>query len=254
DRLHSNVALETLRQQQSRLQQWNEHNAFLSQGSIPYPHHPHLQHLSQQAMGIPQQPLVRPNWKIPSAEEESEATYSRFQEFLRELSHHDPGENRDLTEMPPPQSRLLQYRQVQSRSPPALPSPSSSHGGQYSNFNENSRDLEMNNNPAFPQHMAHMYPIPPGQTTPPSHKYLPHDGSWMYANLAQNPLMGQGFHYGMSPLQHRPTQNPFIHQLPNHQPPTGQGAFHPPASRAVSTSSLHNLEEVKHFLYFEISL
>ncbi|KAM4691302.1 putative helicase with zinc finger domain [Rhinophrynus dorsalis] len=247
DRLHSNVALETLRQQQqTRLQQWSEHNAFLSQNSIPYPQHPHLQHLPQQSMGIPQQQLVRPNWKMPSAEDESEATYSRFQEFLRELSQHDPSESRDLAEMPPPQSRLLQYRQVQPRSPPALPS--SNHSGQYPNFSENSRDLEMANNPAFPpQHMTHVYngpyPMPSGHITPPPLKYLQHDGSWTYANLQQNPLMGQGYHYGMSPLQHRPPQNPYIHQLQNHPPPAGQEAFHPPASRAVSASSLHNLEE-----------
>ncbi|OCT63161.1 probable helicase with zinc finger domain [Xenopus laevis] len=243
DRLHGNLALETLRQQQTRIQQWNEHSAFLTQGNIPYPHNPHLQHLPQQALGITQQQLVRPNWKIPSAEEESEVSYSRFQEFLRELSHHDPSEGRDLSEMPPPQSRLLQYRQVQARSPPALSSPSSSHGGQYPNYTENSRDMEMTNNPAFAQHMTHMYPLPPGHTTPPPLKYLQHDGSWTYASLQQNPLMGQGFHYGMSPLQHRPPQNPFMHQLQNHQQPAGQESFHPPASRAVSTSSLHTLEE-----------
>uniref|UniRef100_A0A8C5R894 Probable helicase with zinc finger domain n=1 Tax=Leptobrachium leishanense TaxID=445787 RepID=A0A8C5R894_9ANUR len=245
DRMHSNVALETLRQQQTRLQQWNEHNAFLSQGNVPFQHHPHP-HL--QAMGIPQQPLVRPNWKAPSnAEEESEAAYSRFQEFLRELSHQDPSDNRELNEMPPPQSRLLQYRQVQPRSPPALASPSSNHGAHYPNFSENSREMEMAGNPAYPQHIAQMYnnpyPIPSGHLTPPPLKYLQHDGSWTYANLQQNPLMGQGFHYGMTPLQHRPPQNPFIHHLQNHQQATGQEAFHPPSTRAVSASSLHNLEE-----------
>ncbi|XP_053563874.1 probable helicase with zinc finger domain [Bombina bombina] len=248
DRLHGNVALETLRQQQqTRLQQWSEQNAFLSQGGIPYPHHPHphLQHLPQQTMGIPQQQLVRPNWKIShNTEEESEAAYSRFQEFLRELSHHDQGENREITEMPPPQSRLLQYRQIQPRSPPALASPSS-NSSHYPNFTEN-RDLDIPNNPSYPQHVTHMYnnpyPLPSGHVTPPPLKYLQHDGSWTYANFQQNPLMGQGFHYGMSPLQHRPTQNPFI-QLQNHQQAVGQESFHPPSSRAVSTSSLHSLEE-----------
>ncbi|XP_075436082.1 putative helicase with zinc finger domain isoform X1 [Ascaphus truei] len=250
DRLHGNVALETLRQQQqTRLQQWNEHNAFLSQGSIPYPHHPHphLQYLPQQPMGVPQQQLVRPNWKLPnSAEDESEAAYSRFQDFLRELSHRDQSENRDLSEMPPPQSRLLQYRQVQPRSPPALSSPSSNHSAHYPNFSENSRDMEMSNSPAFPPHLAHMYnspyPMQSGHITPPPLKYLQPDGSWTYASLPQNHLMGQGFHYGMSPLQHRPPQSPFI-QLQNHQQTVGQEAFHPHASRAVSASSLHNLEE-----------
>uniref|UniRef100_A0A8C0J6L3 Helicase with zinc finger domain n=1 Tax=Chelonoidis abingdonii TaxID=106734 RepID=A0A8C0J6L3_CHEAB len=81
DRMHGNVALETLRQQQqARLQQWNEHNAYLSQGNIPYPHHhhPHLQHLPQQSIGLHQQP-VRANWKLASnTEDETEATYSRY--------------------------------------------------------------------------------------------------------------------------------------------------------------------------------
>lgn len=244
DRLHNNVALETLRQQQTRIQQWNEHNAFLSQANLTYPHHPHLQ-----AMGLAQQQLIRPNWKIPnSGEEESEMAYSRFQEFLRELSQHDQsGDNRDLTEMPPPQSRLLQYRQVQPRSPPALASPSSNHSGHFPNFSENSRDMDMSNNPAFPQHVANVYNSPytmPSEhmTPPPPMKYLQHDGSWAYANLQQNPLMGQGFHYGMPTLQHRPPQNPFIH-VQNHQPQAGQETFHPASSRAVSASSLHNLEE-----------
>ncbi|KAM3922155.1 putative helicase with zinc finger domain [Leptodactylus fuscus] len=244
DRLHGNVALETLRQQQTRIQQWNEHNAFLSQANLTYPHHPHLQ-----AMGLAQQQIIRPNWKIPnSGEEEPEITYSRFQEFLRELSQQEQsGDNRELTEMPPPQSRLLQYRQVQPRSPPALASPSSNHSGHFPNFSENNRDMDMSNNPAFPQHMANVYNSPysmPSEhmTPPPPMKYLQHDGSWAYANLQQNPLMGQGFHYSMPPLQHRPPQNPFIH-VQNHQPPAGQETFHPAASRAVSASSLHNLEE-----------
>lgn len=71
--MHSNVALETLRQQQSRIQQWNEHNAFLSQANLSFPHHHHMQ-----AMGLAHQQLVRPNWKIPGGgEEEAEITYSR---------------------------------------------------------------------------------------------------------------------------------------------------------------------------------
>ncbi|EPY86444.1 hypothetical protein CB1_000313047 [Camelus ferus] len=82
DRMHGSVALETLRQQQVRLQQWNEHHhAYLSQGSIPYPHHhhphPHLQHLPQPPIGL-HPPPVRADWKLPSsAEDEVETTDSR---------------------------------------------------------------------------------------------------------------------------------------------------------------------------------
>ncbi|XP_068034437.1 probable helicase with zinc finger domain [Anomalospiza imberbis] len=252
DRMHGNVALETIRQQQqARLQQWNEHNAYLSQGTIPYQHHhhPHLPHLPQQPIGLHQQQQVRANWKLASnTEDETEATYSRFQDLLRELSHRDPGESRDGAEMPPPQSRLLQYRQVQPRSPPALPSPScnSNHSAHFPNFTENSRDIELPTNPAFQQHLPQMYnppfSMPSEHITPSPLKYLQPDGSWTYANLQQNHLLGQGFHYGIPPLPHRSQQSPFI-QIQNHQHAVGQEPFHPLASRAVSASSLHSLEE-----------
>lgn len=252
DRMHGNVALETIRQQQqARLQQWNEHNAYLSQGTIPYQHHhhPHLPHLPQQPIGLHQQQQVRANWKLASnTEDETEATYSRFQDLLRELSHRDQSENRDLAEMPPPQSRLLQYRQVQTRSPPALPSPScnSNHSGHFPNFTENNRDIEIPSNPAFQQHLPQIYnppfSMPSEHITPSPLKYLQPDGSWTYANLQQNHLMGQGFHYGIPPLPHRSQQNPFI-QIQNHQHAVGQEPFHPLTSRAVSASSLHSLEE-----------
>ncbi|NXD10136.1 HELZ helicase, partial [Nothocercus nigrocapillus] len=252
DRMHGNVALETIRQQQqARLQQWNEHNAYLSQGSIPYQHHhhPHLPHLPQQPMGLHQQQQVKANWKLASnPEEETEATYTRFQDLLRELSHRDQSESRDLAEMPPPQSRLLQYRQVQPRSPPALPSPScnSNHSGHFPNFPENNRDIEIPSNPAFQQHLPQIYnppfSMPSEHITPSPLKYLQPDGSWTYANLQQNHLMGQGFHYGIPPLPHRSQQNPFI-QIQNHQHAVGQEPFHPLTSRAVSASSLHSLEE-----------
>lgn len=88
DHIHGNLALETLRQQQVRLQQWNEPNAYLSQGTIPYSqhHHPHLSHLSQQPIGLHQQP-IRANWKFAnSVEDETEATYSRY--FLTENRIH----------------------------------------------------------------------------------------------------------------------------------------------------------------------
>ena len=79
--MHGSVALETLRQQHVRLQQWSEHHAYLSQGSLPYPHHhhphPHLQHLPQPPVGL-HQPPVRADWKLPSsAEDEAETTDSR---------------------------------------------------------------------------------------------------------------------------------------------------------------------------------
>ncbi|KAM7067154.1 putative helicase with zinc finger domain isoform 2-T5 [Molossus nigricans] len=253
DRMHGGVALETLRQQQVRLQQWNEHHAYLSQGSIPYSHHhhphPHLQHLPQPPIGL-HQPPVRADWKLPSsAEGEAETTDSRFQDLLRELSNRDQSEARELAEMPPPQSRLLQYRQIQTRSPPAVPSPPSStdHSSHFSNFNDNSRDVEVANNPAFPQRLppqifSSPFSLPSEHLAPPPLKYLAPDGAWTFANLQQNHLMGPGFPYGLPPLPHRPPQNPFV-QIQNHQHAIGQEPFHPLSSRTVSSSSLPSLEE-----------
>uniref|UniRef100_A0A2K5I4S5 C3H1-type domain-containing protein n=1 Tax=Colobus angolensis palliatus TaxID=336983 RepID=A0A2K5I4S5_COLAP len=251
DRIHGSVALETLRQQQARFQQWSEHHAFLSQGSVPYPHHhhPHLQHLPQPPLGL-HQPPMRADWKLTSsAEDEVETTYSRFQDLIRELSHRDQSETRELAEMPPPQSRLLQYRQVQTRSPPAVPSPPSStdHSSHFSNFNDNSRDIEVASNPAFPQRLppqifSSPFSLPSEHLAPPPLKYLAPDGAWTFANLQQNHLMGPGFPYGLPPLPHRPPQNPFV-QIQNHQHAIGQEPFHPLSSRTVSSSSLPSLEE-----------
>lgn len=179
----------------------------------------------------------------------------RLQGLLRELSNRDPSEARELAEMPPPQSRLLQYRQIQTRSPPAVPSPPSStdHSGHFSNFNDNSRDVEVANNPAFPQRLppqifSSPFSLPSEHLAPPPLKYLAPDGAWTFANLQQNHLMGPGFPYGLPPLPHRPPQNPFV-QIQNHQHAVGQEPFHPLSSRTVSSSSLPSLEEVNAFLF-----
>ncbi|XP_065764829.1 probable helicase with zinc finger domain isoform X2 [Muntiacus reevesi] len=251
DRMHGSVALETLRQQHVRLQQWSEHHAFLSQGSLPYPHHhhPHLQHLPQPPVGL-HQPPVRADWKLPSsAEDEAETTDSRFQDLLRELSNREQSETRELAEMPPPQSRLLQYRQIQARSPPAAPSPPSGadHSTHFPNFTDSSRDLEAVNSPAFPQRLpppmfSSPFSLPSEHLTPPPLKYLAPDGAWTFANLQQNHLMGPGFPYGLPPLPHRPPQAPFV-QMQSHPPAVGQEPLHPLSSRTVSSSSLPSLEE-----------
>lgn len=174
----------------------------------------------------------------------------RFQDLLRELSHRDQGDTGELAEMPPPQSRLLQYRQVQPRSPPAVPSPPSStdHSSQFANFNDSSRDIEVANSPAFPQRLPPQlfgspFSLPSEHLAPPPLKYLAPEGAWNFANLQQNHLIGPGFPYGLPPLPPRPPQNPFIH-IQNHQHAVGQEPFHPLSSRTVSASSLPSLEEV----------
>lgn len=153
--------------------------------------------------------------------------------------------------MPPPQSRLLQYRQVQPRSPPAVPSPPSSadYRSHFANFNDNSRDLEAANSPAFPQRLPPQllgspFPLPTEHLAPPPLKYLAPEGAWNFANLQQNHLIGPSFPYGLPPLPPRPPQNPFIH-IQNHQHAVvGQEPFPPLSARTVSASSLPSLEEV----------
>nr|XP_045015179.1 probable helicase with zinc finger domain isoform X1 [Jaculus jaculus]XP_045015180.1 probable helicase with zinc finger domain isoform X1 [Jaculus jaculus]XP_045015181.1 probable helicase with zinc finger domain isoform X1 [Jaculus jaculus] len=251
DRIHGSAALEALRQQQARLQQWSEQRAYLSQSSLAYPHHPHPhpQHLPQPPMGL-RQPPVRTEWKLTgSAEDEAETAFSRFQDVVRELSHRDQGEAREPAEMPPPQSRLLQYRQVQARSPPAIPSPPSTadHSGHFSSLSGNGRDIEVANNPASPQRLppqvlSSPFSLPSEHLAPPPLKYLAPDGAWTFANLQQSHLIGPGFPYGLPPLPHRPPQSPFI-QIQNHPHAVSQEPRHPLSSRAVSSSSLPSLEE-----------
>ncbi|KAG8129284.1 hypothetical protein E2320_016421 [Naja naja] len=123
DRIHGNLALETLRQQQARLQQWNEHNAYLSQGNISYSHHhhPHLSHLSQQSMGLHQQP-VRANWKLANnIEDETEATYSRPL-YQRRMSSSSTQACSEGLNTPP--DNVGQCQELQDQIPPkAIKSP-----------------------------------------------------------------------------------------------------------------------------------
>uniref|UniRef100_H3ARD5 Probable helicase with zinc finger domain n=1 Tax=Latimeria chalumnae TaxID=7897 RepID=H3ARD5_LATCH len=250
DPMHGNIALEALRQQ-TRFHQWSEHSTYLNHGSIPYPHQQHqLPHPPQQPIRFPQQP-IRGSWKYGNnVEEEAGAVYPRlrFQGLLREMPQHDQNENRELVEMPPPQSRLLQYRQNQPRSPPAHPSPSvnSNHVANFPSFSENNGNSELVSSPAFQQHQPQTYnpsfPMSSGHGTPPSVKYLQPEASWTHPSLQQNHLFSQGLLYSMPPLAHRPEQNPFI-QLQHQQQAGSQDSFHPFSSRTVSASSLHNVEE-----------
>ncbi|RXN00894.1 putative helicase with zinc finger domain [Acipenser ruthenus] len=168
--------------QQTRLHQWNEHNHFL-QNNMAFPLHQQLAHpLAQQSLRFPQQ-LIRGNWRLGNnAEEEHGPGYPRFPGLLREVPPLEQCEPRDLPEMPPPQSRLLQYRQVQQvqpRNPGALPSPSanSNHTGHFPGpYGDTNQELEMINSQAFQQRQAQMFnpafPVAAGHTTPPPVKYL----------------------------------------------------------------------------------
>uniref|UniRef100_A0A4W3KKL8 Probable helicase with zinc finger domain n=1 Tax=Callorhinchus milii TaxID=7868 RepID=A0A4W3KKL8_CALMI len=167
-------------------------------------------------------------------------------EALYFMPTSDQTENKELTEMPL-QSRLLQYRQIQTRNPPAhLASANSNHNSQFPNLNDNGPALESVGNPAF-QHLPQQqlynpaYPIPSGHTPPPSAKYLQPEGSWTLPSMQQNHLLGQSMQYNVSQLPHR-AEPPPIMSL-QHQQNSREDSFHPVSSRPVSVSSLHSVEK-----------
>ncbi|XP_069050736.1 probable helicase with zinc finger domain [Lepisosteus oculatus] len=247
-------ALEAL-SQQARLSQWNEHSHFLP-GGVAFP----LAHLAQPALRFPAQ-LLRANWRLGAgAEEDTGPAFQRFPGLLREMAPQDQGEQRDPAEMmPPPQSRLLQYRQVQPCSPRGLPSPTATagHSGPFpAPFGDVSRELEMINSQAFQQQpQAPMYnpafPLPAGRTTPPPVKYLLPEAQWTHPGLPPSHVLGQGFHFGVPPaLAHRQEQVHLLQlqqqqqqqQQQQHSAPS-QEPFDPLSPRTVSAASLHNVEE-----------
>ncbi|XP_036395751.1 probable helicase with zinc finger domain [Megalops cyprinoides] len=255
--------------QQARLSQWNEHNHIL-QGGVAFPLPQHLAHLAQPSLRFPPQ-LLRANWRLgASAEDEAGPPFPRFPGLLREMAPPEQGEQRDPAEMPPPQSRLLQYRQVQPCNPGDLPSPSASpnHSGPFPGPSPDaSRELEIINSQAFQQHPASQmyppaFPHAPGHSTPPPVKYLLSDAQWTHASLPQNHVLGQGFPFGVPVMAHRQEQLHLM-QLQHHQQqqqqqkqqqqqtqqqqqsqvPGQQEPYHPLSPRTMAASSLHNVEE-----------
>uniref|UniRef100_A0A8C8CMW0 Probable helicase with zinc finger domain n=1 Tax=Oncorhynchus tshawytscha TaxID=74940 RepID=A0A8C8CMW0_ONCTS len=186
----------------------------------------------------------------------------RFPGLLREMPPQDQPDPRDPVEMqPPPQSRLLQYRQVQSRSPGDPSSPSSvtsNHTGPfppgpYPGRDPTSHELELLNNPGLHQHPGNQlynpnaYPQQLGHSTtpPPQVKYLLQEAQWPHggASVAQNHMLaqGQGFPYGL-PLHHQQQQQQHQQQQQQGQGP-GQEPYHPLSPRTTGATALHNVEE-----------
>uniref|UniRef100_A0AAZ3QWU2 Probable helicase with zinc finger domain n=1 Tax=Oncorhynchus tshawytscha TaxID=74940 RepID=A0AAZ3QWU2_ONCTS len=180
----------------------------------------------------------------------------RFPGLLREMPPQDQPDPRDPVEMqPPPQSRLLQYRQVQSRSPGDPSSPSSvtsNHTGPfppgpYPGRDPTSHELELLNNPGLHQHPGNQlynpnaYPQQLGHSTtpPPQVKYLLQEAQWPHggASVAQNHMLaqGQGFPYGLPVMAHPSRQE-------QGQGP-GQEPYHPLSPRTTGATALHNVEE-----------
>uniref|UniRef100_A0A8C8CUJ1 Probable helicase with zinc finger domain n=1 Tax=Oncorhynchus tshawytscha TaxID=74940 RepID=A0A8C8CUJ1_ONCTS len=253
------LTLEAL-SQQARLGQWGEPGPFL-QGGVAFPLPQQLAHLAQPGLArFPPQLLARANWRM-SAGMEDEGIYPssvlrRFPGLLREMPPQDQPDPRDPVEMqPPPQSRLLQYRQVQSRSPGDPSSPSSvtsNHTGPfppgpYPGRDPTSHELELLNNPGLHQHPGNQlynpnaYPQQLGHSTtpPPQVKYLLQEAQWPHggASVAQNHMLaqGQGFPYGLPVMAHPSRQE-------QGQGP-GQEPYHPLSPRTTGATALHNVEE-----------
>uniref|UniRef100_A0AAZ3SHE7 Probable helicase with zinc finger domain n=1 Tax=Oncorhynchus tshawytscha TaxID=74940 RepID=A0AAZ3SHE7_ONCTS len=265
------LTLEAL-SQQARLGQWGEPGPFL-QGGVAFPLPQQLAHLAQPGLArFPPQLLARANWRM-SAGMEDEGIYPssvlrRFPGLLREMPPQDQPDPRDPVEMqPPPQSRLLQYRQVQSRSPGDPSSPSSvtsNHTGPfppgpYPGRDPTSHELELLNNPGLHQHPGNQlynpnaYPQQLGHSTtpPPQVKYLLQEAQWPHggASVAQNHMLaqGQGFPYGL-PLHHQQQQQQHQQQQQQGQGP-GQEPYHPLSPRTTGATALHNVEEVRTMLH-----
>ncbi|XP_023676139.1 probable helicase with zinc finger domain isoform X1 [Paramormyrops kingsleyae] len=228
-------ALEALAQQ-ARLSQWSEHGHFLP-GGVAFP----LPPLAQPSLRFPTQ-LLRPGgWRL-GAEDEASLPFPRFPSLLREMASQEPGEQRDPAEMPPPQSRLLQYRQAQPRSPGELPSPSaaSNHAGPFpGHFPGAGRELEMISSQALQQMYSPTFGNPPGRSSPPPLKYHHTEGQW-----AAGHALGQAFPFSLPVMALRQEQVQLIQQQQKQQAPApAPEAFHPLSPRSMAASSLHTIDE-----------
>uniref|UniRef100_A0A671KDJ6 Probable helicase with zinc finger domain n=1 Tax=Sinocyclocheilus anshuiensis TaxID=1608454 RepID=A0A671KDJ6_9TELE len=221
--------------QQTRVGQWGEQSPFMQAGVAPFPLAQQLAHLGQPGLRLPQQ-LLRAGWGLgPAAEEEPRPAMPRYPGLLREMLPRDQYEQREMADMPPPQSRLLQYRQVQPRCPGDLPSPSSSTPGPPT-FPNTSRELPMGGQP-FQPHQAFnqaSFSLPPEHTAGPLPvKYLLQEAHWPHPGLPQSHVLGHSMPFGLQAMAHRQEQGP----LTQHQQQKQQ--------LQAPQSSLHSVEEVR---------
>uniref|UniRef100_A0A8C9YAX9 Probable helicase with zinc finger domain n=1 Tax=Sander lucioperca TaxID=283035 RepID=A0A8C9YAX9_SANLU len=262
--LQGPLALEALSQQQqaARLGQWGEAAGPFLQGSVAFPLPQQLAHLAQPGIArFPHQLLRAASWGL-SANMEDEAVTSAstgYPGLLREMPPQEQSERRDAAEMqPPPQSRLLQYRQSQPRAsgdPSSSLAATSNHAGPFPSgpySHDAGRDLlndTLLNNPALQQqHLGNplyntgSYPHQPpahSASPPPSQvKYLlqeaqwPHGGAPSVSQPQQNHLLGNqghGLPYGL-PIMAHPNRQEQVHLMQlhhqHHQGPD-QESYHP---------------------------
>ncbi|KAJ8264102.1 hypothetical protein GJAV_G00145180 [Gymnothorax javanicus] len=271
--LGEGLDLQEAMSQQARLSQWGEHSHLL-QGGLAFPLPQHLAHLAQPGLRFPPQ-LLRANWRMGAGgQDETGPPFPRFPGLLRETASQEPGEQRDPAEMPPPQSRLLQYRQVQPCGPGDLPAPSSSspsHGPPLAGLRPRAGHAQQRGLPPPAAAAAapasglsdvrppHGLPPRPRTLHPAPVKYLLSDGQWAHTGLPQSHVLGQGFPFGVPVMAHRQEQLHLLqlhqqkslqqqqhhqHQQHQQQPPApGQEPYRPLSPRTLAASPLHGIEE-----------
>uniref|UniRef100_A0A4W4E9T9 Probable helicase with zinc finger domain n=1 Tax=Electrophorus electricus TaxID=8005 RepID=A0A4W4E9T9_ELEEL len=208
--------LTTQQQQAARLGQWAEPGPFLQGAVPPFPLAQQLAHLGQPGLRLPQQ-LLRANWGLgPAAEDEPRPAMPRFPGLLREMLPQEPCEQRDGADMPPPQSRLLQYRQAQQqpRSPGEPPSPSAAHNhapvpGAFP-YPESGRELPYHQHQATFGQAAFSLPPENAAGSLPI-KYLLPEAHWPHGGLQQSPVLGPPLPFGLHALGPRQEQGPLAH-------------------------------------------
>ncbi|KAM6972573.1 putative helicase with zinc finger domain isoform 1-T1 [Aplochiton taeniatus] len=266
--LQGPLALEALSQaQQARLGQWGEPGPYL-QGNLAYPLPQQLAHLAQPGLARFPPQLLRPSWRLNASMEEEAPPgppFTRYPGVLREMPTQEQPDLRDQVDMqPPPQSRLLQYRQVQSqaRSPgdPSSPSAATANhtgpfphgpyphdGGRELDGLLNTQALQQQQqhpgnplyNPAYTHQTAHSTSPPPSQV-----KYLLQEAHWPQGGAAGVPNhmlgqgQGQGFPFGMPVVAH-PSRQEQVHlmQLHHHQQHQQQQQQVPPEASQVPGGS-----------------
>ncbi|XP_068606668.1 probable helicase with zinc finger domain [Brachionichthys hirsutus] len=292
--LQGPVALEALSQQQqqqvARLGQWGEAAGPFLQGSVAFPLPQQLAHLAQPGMArFPHQLLQTASWGLNTNSEDEgvssasmESPFTRYPGLLREIPPQEQPEPREAAEMqPPPQSRLLQYRQSQPRAsgdPLSSLAATSNHAGPFPPGpypHDNGRHLlndNLSNTPALQQQhpgnplyntasYSHQPPAHNASPPPSQVKYLLHEAQWSRGGAAsvrppqQNHLLanqGHGLPYGL-PIMAQPSRQEQVHLMQLHhqhqqqqqqqsQAPD-QESYHPLSPRTSAATAIHNVDE-----------
>lgn len=284
--LQSSVSLEALSQQQqqaARLNQWGEAAGPLLQGAVAFPVPQQLAHLTQPGMArLPPHLLRTAGWGLGVNTEEDTGhsanpgpPFSRYPGLLREMTPQEQPDSREVSELqPPPQSRLLQYRQTRVSADPSHLGPASNHvnlfpSGPYphdtartpltdSLLNNPLQQHQVNhlyNSDCFPPQSQGQCPSPP----PPQVKYLMQEPQWPLSGASaaspphhNNPVLGnQGPKlpnpYTLPMMAHASRQEQVhlmhLHQQQQRSQSSEQESYHPLSPRTSAPTALHSVDE-----------